>query len=154
VARKHLHWFRCDDARYTNGFFFELPHGKFYGFPAQDGRLKVAEHTGGEPVEDPLTDSREPEPEDDARVAAFVAAHLPGVQPERIQHKTCFYTRTPDEHFILDRYPGCENIAYAAGLSGHGFKFAPALGELLIELVDGESPPPDIGFLSRERFAS
>lgn len=153
VVRKHLHWFRCDDARYRSGFFFELPHGHFYGFPLQDGRLKVAEHTGGEPVENPLHASREPQPEDEAKIDAFVAEHLPGVQPERLEHKTCFYTRTPDEHFILDRYPGCNNVAYAAGLSGHGFKFVPVLGELLVDLGTGEEVSLDIGFLSRERFA-
>jgi monomeric sarcosine oxidase len=152
VVRKHLHWFRCDDERYTSGFFFELPHGHFYGFPARDGRLKLAEHTGGEPVPDPLHASAEADPADDARIEAFVADHLPGVQPERLAHKTCFYTRTPDEHFILDRYPDCDNVAYAAGLSGHGFKFASALGEALVDLVTESNARLDIGFLSRARF--
>lgn len=152
VARKHLHWFRCDDARYNSGFFFERPHGYFYGFPAQGGRIKLAEHSGGETVTDPLNASTEPDPEDSARIEAFIAEHLPGVQPERLQHKTCFYTRSPDEHFILDRYPGFANVAYAAGLSGHGFKFAPVLGELLVELVTQGETTLDIGFLSRARL--
>lgn len=154
VVRKHLHWFHCDDDRYRSGFFFELHHGQFYGFPAQDGRLKLAEHSGGEVIEDPLNASGEPDPEDDDRIAAFVADHLPGVKPGRLDHKTCFYTRTPDEHFILDRYPGCDHVAYAAGLSGHGFKFAPVLGELLVDLaIEGETAL-DIDFLSRERFTT
>jgi monomeric sarcosine oxidase len=152
VERKHLHWFRCDDARYNSGFFFELPHGQFYGFPAQHGRIKLAEHTGGEPVADPLNASGDPDPDDASRVDAFVAEHLPGVHPERLAHKACFYTRTPDEHFILDRYPGCDNVAYAAGLSGHGFKFASALGEVLVDLATAEDARPDLGFLSRSRF--
>ena len=152
VLRKHLHWFRCDDERYRNGFFFELPHGHFYGFPAQGGRLKLAEHSGGEVIDDPLTASRERDPEDDDRIAAFVADHLPGVQGKRVAHKTCFYTNTPDEHFILDSYPGCDRVAYAAGLSGHGFKFAPVLGELLVELAIEGNTSFDIRFLSRERF--
>jgi monomeric sarcosine oxidase len=154
VVRKHLHWFRCDDHRYRSGFFFELPHGQFYGFPAQDGRLKLAEHSGGEVIADPLSASREPDPEDDRRIAAFVAGHLPGVHGERVAHKTCFYTRTPDEHFILDRYPGCDRVAYAAGLSGHGFKFAPVLGELLVDLALEGRTSFDIEFLSRERFTT
>jgi monomeric sarcosine oxidase len=153
VVRKHLHWFRCDDDRYRSGFFFELPHGQFYGFPALDGRLKLAEHSGGEAIENPLNASVDPDPRDDERIAAFVSDHLPGVQAERLEHKTCFYTRTPDEHFIVDTCPGCDRVAYAAGLSGHGFKFAPGLGELLVDLaVEGETTL-DTGFLSLARFA-
>ena len=99
-----------------------------------------------------LETSREPDPQDDERIAAFVAEHLPGVQAERLAHKTCFYTRTPDEHFMVDTYPGCNRVAYAAGLSGHGFKFAPVLGELLVDLaVDGKTTL-DTGFLTRARF--
>jgi monomeric sarcosine oxidase len=153
VVRKHLHWFRCDDDRYRSGFFFELPQGQFYGFPARDGRLKLAEHSGGEVIEDPLNASREPDPQDDQRIAGFVAEHLPGVQAERLEHGTCFYTRTPDEHFVVDTYPGCNQVAYAAGLSGHGFKFAPVLGELLVDLAVEGKTTWDIGFLTRARFA-
>lgn len=154
VSRKHLHWFRCDDTRYRSGFFFDLPHGQFYGFPVGDGRLKLAEHSGGEVIDDPLTASGEPDAEDDDRIARFVADHLPGVSPERLEHKTCFYTRTPDEHFIVDRYPGCDRVAYAAGLSGHGFKFTTVLGELLVDLATEGEVALDIGFLSGDRFST
>jgi monomeric sarcosine oxidase len=154
VHRKHLHWFRCEDSRYQSGFFFDLPHGQFYGFPTKDGRVKLAEHTGGEPVSDPLTADRSPDSTDSARVETFARDHLPGVTLERLDHKTCFYTRTPDEHFIVDRYPGSDNVAYAAGLSGHGFKFAPALGELLVDLATGETPKTDCGFLSLSRLGT
>lgn len=152
VHRKHLHWFRCEDSRYQSGFFFDLPQGQFYGFPAAGGRLKVAEHTGGEPVSDPLSASREPSALDSQRVEAFVREHLPGVLDERLHHQTCFYTRTPDEHFIVDRYPGRHNVAFAAGLSGHGFKFASVLGETLVDLVTDENPVADCGFLGLGRL--
>lgn len=152
VHRKHLHWFRCEDARYTSGFFFDLPHGQFYGFPVQEGRIKLAEHSGGEVVSDPLTADRAPDPVDDQRIEAFIREHLPGVSPERLDHQTCFYTRTPDQHFFVDRYPGHKNVAFAAGLSGHGFKFAPALGELLVDLATGESPRVDCDFLNLSRL--
>jgi glycine/D-amino acid oxidase-like deaminating enzyme len=59
---------------------------------------------------------------------------------------------SPDEHFIVDRHPACANVVFAAGLSGHGFKFAPVLGKALAELaLDGGTSLP-IGFLSRSRF--
>ncbi|GAB5413463.1 MAG: N-methyl-L-tryptophan oxidase [Congregibacter sp.] len=151
VQRKHLHWFGCDDPRYRHGFFYQVADGLFYGFPAGDGRLKLAEHSGGEVVDDPLTAHRNLCPKDDARIANFVADYLPGVIGPRVDHATCFYTRTPDEHFIVDRYPGSSAVAFAAGLSGHGFKFAPALGEVLVDLATGVESVCDIDFLSLER---
>lgn len=153
VERKHLHWFRCQDERYKNGFFYEVAGALFYGFPASDGKLKLAEHTGGELVGDPLTAHRSPSVEDDRRIEAFVAECLPGVQPERLDHRTCFYTRSADDHFILDHYPGLQNIAYTAGLSGHGYKFAPVLGELLVDLATGTTSNLDIKFMSGTRFS-
>ena len=82
----------------------------------------------------------------------FVEEHLPGGTCERLEHKTCFYTRTPDQHFILDRHPNFENVAFAAGLSGHGYKFAPALGESLGDLATSGKTSVDISFLSLDRF--
>jgi glycine/D-amino acid oxidase-like deaminating enzyme len=152
-VRKHLHWFRCNDDRYKNGFFYELPDGEFYGFPSSNGRLKVSEHSGGTLVMDPLTAQRDREAADDRRIEAFVADYLPGVLPERVDHKTCFYTRTPDSHFVLDTYPGTSNVAYTAGLSGHGYKFAPVLGELMVDMATGLKPRFNIEFLSAARFA-
>ncbi len=152
VHRKHMHWFACDDPRYQSGFFFDLPHGQFYGFPAMDGRLKVAEHSGGEVVSDPLTASRAEDALDSQRIESFVREHLPGVGGERLEHQTCFYTRTADEHFIVDRYPGSNNVAFAAGLSGHGFKFASVLGEVLVDMAVGQKPAIECGFLGLSRF--
>lgn len=152
VERKHMHWFACDDERYRHGFFYELPHGQFYGFPMANGRLKLAEHSGGETVEDPLTASGDPCPVDEQRIADFVKNYLPGVHSERLAHKSCFYTRTPDDHFIVDRHPNFPQVAFAAGLSGHGFKFAPALGEVLVDFATQREASVDVSFLSLDRF--
>ena len=135
VLRKHVHWHETSEERYNCAFFYELEHGQFYGFPTGNGRLKLGEHSGGEPVADPLAISREPDPEDTARVEAFVADYLPGVSLKRLQHEVCLYTMTPDANFIVDRHPDSDRVAFAAGLSGHGFKFTPVLGEILVDLV-------------------
>ncbi|MEM0955290.1 MAG: N-methyl-L-tryptophan oxidase [Pseudomonadota bacterium] len=153
VTRKHLHWFRCDDERYRSGFFMELEDGHFYGFPAAGGRLKLAEHTGGATVANPLEASREQDPQDSDRIDAFVRKHLPGVSGERLEHGSCFYTMTPDTHFIVDSYPGSERVAFAAGLSGHGFKMSSALGEALVNLATGADTGVDLDFLALKRFA-
>ena len=64
------------------------------------------------------------------------------------------YTMTPDAHFIVDRHPEIPSLAFAAGLSGHGFKLTPALGEALAELALGSGTRLPVDFLSAGRFAS
>ena len=125
----------------------------FYGFPKLDMRgLKVAEHSDGALVEDPLTCERGPEREDTLRVEDFIRRRLAGVAPDGGEHASCFYTMTPDGHFIVDQLPNAGHVAFAAGLSGHGFKFASVLGETLSQLALGESPTCDIDFLRASRF--
>ena len=62
------------------------------------------------------------------------------------------YTRSPDEHFVVDRHPQYSQVALVAGLSGHGFKFAPVLAEAASDLVFGRTCSLPIDFLSLERF--
>jgi glycine/D-amino acid oxidase-like deaminating enzyme len=60
---------------------------------------------------------------------------------------------TPDCQFIVDHHPASERVAFAAGLSGHGFKFSPVLGEILADLVLTGATTLDIEFLGRTRTA-
>jgi sarcosine oxidase len=152
VLRKHLHWFEADQLELQSGFFFELEHGHFYGFPTLDGLLKVGEHSHGEEITDPLNVSRELDAEDLARVSSFVKTHFPGAGEHR-RHAVCFYTMTPDSQFIVDHHPCSQRVAFAAGLSGHGFKFSPVLGEILADLVLSGETDLNIEFLSRNRAA-
>jgi monomeric sarcosine oxidase len=158
VVRKHLHWFLNQDARLKEesggpAFFYETPQGYYYGFPHIDERgLKAAEHTGGETVTDPLTVDRRVDSSELVRVQDFLAHHLPGVSSQPIGHTVCMYTLTPDEHFLVDRHPDHAQVALTAGLSGHGFKFTPVLGEILADLaMEGRTSHP-IEFLSLGRF--
>jgi sarcosine oxidase len=132
-----------------------LPQGIFYGFPSIDGQsVKVAEHTGGRVLESPDVVDRSIDQDEQNRLAQFLAAHLPGVSREVVRHATCLYTMSPDEHFIVDRHPQYPNVFFAAGLSGHGFKFTPVLGKALADLaIDGDTDLP-IDFLSLARFAN
>jgi glycine/D-amino acid oxidase-like deaminating enzyme len=134
-------------------FLFELPRGVFYGYPQLDVRgVKVGEHSGGRAVDDPLTVDRAVDRSEQAALERFLAAHLPGVSKRVAGHAVCLYTMSPDEHFIVDRHPAHANVAFAAGLSGHGFKFAPVLGRALADLVVDRSTNLPIGFLSLARF--
>lgn len=159
VRRKSLFWFETDDSRYdiASGmpvFLFELSNGVFYGFPKLDERgVKFAEHTGGRKVNDPLTVDRSVVADEQRRLVDALSANLPGVSPRVTDHTVCLYTMSADEHFIVDRHPRHPNVVFAAGLSGHGFKFTPVLGRVLADLaLDGETELP-IDFLSLKRFA-
>ena len=158
IRRKSLFWFESNTAEYdvAAGFpvyLFELPAGVFYGFPKLESRgVKVAEHTGGRVVEDPLVVDRAVDSTEQHRLADFLAAHLPAVSRHVSDHTVCLYTMSPDEHFLVDRHPAHENIVFAAGLSGHGYKFTAVLGKALAQLaLDGGTELP-IGFLSLARF--
>lgn len=158
VRRKSLFWFACDKPEYSAGsglpvFLFELPHGIFYGFPKIDEHgVKFAEHSGGRTVRDPLTVDRTIDAAEEFRLVEVLSQLLPGVSSRVTQHAVCMYTMSPDEHFIVDRHPATANVVFAAGLSGHGFKFVPVLGRALADLaLDGGTNLP-IDFLSLKRF--
>ena len=145
-------------------FLFDTAEGIFYGLPEVEnqsagasndpsvGGLKVAEHTGGQLVADPLAADRSFDPADNARVESFLASYLPGVRRELLRYSVCMYTLSPDEHFIVDRDPANPRVVFAAGLSGHGFKFTPVLGEALADLATGGATSLPIDFLSLARF--
>lgn len=67
--------------------------------------------------------------------------------------KTCMYTNTPDENFILDFVPGYQDVVVAIGFSGHGFKFASVVGEIMTDLAMKGSTELPIEFLSAKRFS-
>lgn len=157
VRRKPLFWFEAletayDPARGCPCFLFEMPTGIFYGMPQIDADgVKIAEHTGGAVVSDPLAVKRELEPAERRRVEEFIAAAMPQVSHRLTRHSVCMYTMSPDAHFVIDRHPDFPQTAFAAGLSGHGFKFTGVLGEVLADLVlDGRTSLP-VGFLAANR---
>jgi outer membrane protein assembly factor BamD (BamD/ComL family) len=159
VKRKPVFWFRATDRALAREsgcpvYLFETPAGVFYGFPTLPGTdaLKVAEHTGGHAVADPLTVDRKLDLEDRRRVAAFLSEHLRGTSPEVVRHSVCLYTMSPDEHFVVDRHPAHPQVVFTCGLSGHGFKFTSVLGETMAALASGESSPSPIEFLSLARL--
>lgn len=158
IARKFVGWFRIppnreDAFRGIPTYFFELPHGTFYGFPSIDGQTaKLAEHSGGQPIADPANVDRECHADDTPRLMAFVQGHLPGLCPDLDRHSVCLYTLTPDQHFIIDRHPEHDNVAIAAGFSGHGFKFTPVVGEALADLATHGTTDLPIRFLGIDRF--
>ena len=66
----------------------------------------------------------------------------------------CLYTNTPDEHFLIDRHPSAPNVLLAGGFSGHGFKFASVVGEILADLITTGSATPQADFLRASRLGA
>lgn len=159
VRRKPVFWYATDNDAYKveNGaptFFFETDAGLFYGFPQIDRRgLKVAEHSGGETVVDPLAVDRELRPSDRGPVEGFLRRYMPAVSAQVTRHSVCMYTLTPDEHFLVGIHPEATHVAFVAGLSGHGFKFATVLGEVLADFTTTGTTTHPVDFLSPRRFA-
>ena len=77
----------------------------------------------------------------------FRRTYLPHISGSVSRHESCLYTLSHDENFYLDVHPQFDNVAFAAGLSGHGFKFAPVLGEVLADLVTKCASVHEFGFL-------
>jgi N-methyl-L-tryptophan oxidase len=156
-VRKCFAWFESAQKVFTPdvfaGFVAESDVGHFYGFPDLDGSgMKIGRHDKGQPVsEDAALAPFGDEASDLADLQSFLQLHLPGAGKLRIG-KVCEYDVTPDTDFIIDRIPACPKVHVATGFSGHGFKFASAIGEALAErIVKGESRV-DLSMFSCERF--
>lgn len=125
----------------------------WYGFPAnRDGIVKLANHGPGRRVhpDDPRTIA----PEDEAKLRAFLHESLPGLADAPLHaSKTCLYCDAFDGDFFIGCDPARPGLAVAAGDSGHGFKFAPVLGEVIADAIDGKETPFTKRFRWRERSA-
>ncbi|MFE3577400.1 N-methyl-L-tryptophan oxidase [Lysinibacillus sp. NPDC059133] len=154
-TRKTFAWFEAEEQLYREDVFpaycFEFADSAYYGFPSIDGAgLKLGRHDGGEVINpnDPL---RPFDDQDALDLQNFINRFMP-------QHgalkfgKTCKYSMTPDEDFIIDFLPEHRNIIIAAGFSGHGFKFSSAVGEVLADLTLNGKSKQDLSIFRLSRF--
>ncbi len=163
VTRQVLCWFQPQEsiAAFTEDHFpvylieGDGQHPLIYGFPltgpAQEG-LKVALHALEE-VCTPDTVDRAIRPSDEAIVRERLATTLPSLAGKLLRAETCLYTMTPDEHFLIGPHPSYPGVTVAAGFSGHGFKFAQVIGEILGDLVVERRSRHNIDLFSIERFS-
>jgi sarcosine oxidase len=158
VRRKVVFWHVVKGGAYhvdrgTPVYGYDVDGGFFYGFPSLGGQtIKVGEHTGGNAVLSPDDLERSLRDGDHARVRGFVEQYLPEAMPQVMKHSVCMYTMTPDEHFIIDRHPGYGNVVFAAGFSGHGFKFAPVVGSVLADLLTTGTTSEPVSLFRASRF--
>ena len=155
IVRKQQQWFQLDriDIKYENGFpafLIETDQKCFYGFPEIDYLgMKVAEHSGGQAASSPDTIDRECNLDDLRATESFMDSYFHFKRRRMVHQSTCMYTMSQDGHFIIDHHPDSRHVVFAAGMSGHGFKFAPLIGERLVRLLTGE-PDDQWNFLRME----
>jgi sarcosine oxidase len=132
--------------------------GVYYGFPFLQGDrfpgpagMKFAWHYAGTQT-DPDAVNRNITKEEIRELINRVKEYFPAADSKLIAASTCLYSNTPDENFIIDHLPGSnEKIIIACGFSGHGFKFAPAIGKILSDLVIKGNTEHNIDFLKLTR---
>jgi sarcosine oxidase len=128
----------------------------FYGFAASDGRnrgVKVAIHAGEEMCS-PDSIDRSIREDDELAMRSVIASRIPTLNGPFLEARTCMYTMTPDEHFIIEQHPDFPQVSIAAGFSGHGFKFSSVVGEILADLAIEGRTSHNIALFSHRRFSS
>ncbi len=134
-------------------FVAEVPDGHYYGFPVYQvpgfklGKFNHLNETGR-----PAELKREPDRADEQLLREFADSYFPGAGGPTMRLSTCMFTNTPDEDFILDRHPDHPNVVVGAGFSGHGFKFASVIGEILASLAADGQTDHDLDLFELSRF--
>jgi len=141
VQRNVLFWFSParDEAHFTPNrfpvFLGEIGPGLiWYGFPDTGDGFKVALHHSG-PATTPETVDRNVHAAESDTMRSLLQRFLPAANGPLRETQVCTYTTTPDQHFIIDWHPAADRVLVASPCSGHGFKFASAIGEVLVDLV-------------------
>ena len=136
-------------------FILTAEEGTFYGFPLYEhpGFKLGGPHFAREPM-DPREPDRTPSTRQVAYIQDCLARYLPDAAGLPLSLKGCVYTVSPDEDFIIDAVPGAPQAVFASCCSGHGFKFASAIGEILADLSTGLPSPFDLSPFSLSRFGA
>lgn len=159
VTRQVMGWFAPTNPNlFRSGsfpvFLIESAHGVHYGIPPfGDAGIKVAKHHHRDQSVDPDAYDRNVSADDEALIRSALAEHLPAANGALVDAATCLYTMMPDGDFLIDRLPSCPQVIVASPCSGHGFKFASAIGEILAELAHDGKARADISLFSLGRFA-
>ena len=158
VERQVLFWFepRANPELFKAGacpifvFDYDGEH-HLYGFPDMGEGVKAALMHLGEPS-DAETLRRDVDDRDEQAIRTQLNRFLPDAAGERLDAQVCMFTNTPDRHFLIDFHPLYSQVVIASPCSGHGFKFASAIGEILADLVEGGETRHDISLFGVDRL--
>ena len=156
--RQTVFWFKpLQDAELLSAarmpvFIWQQRGGNYYyGVPDMGEGVKAAEHHAGE-FASPDSIRREITQEDELPVRGFLKRHIPLAGGEIVSSTTCLYTNSPDGHFLIDFHPNYRNVIIVSACSGHGFKFATVIGELVSDMLLERKTKYDISLFSLSRF--
>lgn len=158
VQRNVQVWFNPDTDAYAvdrfTSFLVDRPElpAPLYGFPDFGGGVKAAFHGFGDVTDAEHFDRSVDPSRDIAPLAAALEQWMPGAAHRVREAKPCMYTLTPDHDFVIDQHPDHPKLVLCGGFSGHGFKFAPVVGEIAADLALDGGTRHEIGFLSLARF--
>jgi sarcosine oxidase len=159
VERTVQHWFTAaSDASQFQGdrfpvylFEYAQPNQLFYGFPDTGAGVKVARHHQGRTTTAEGLEREVAETEVKG-MRLLLSRYLPDANGPHLRSVACMYTNTPDRDFIIGAHPSCARVLVASACSGHGFKFASAIGEALADLALGQAPRCDLSPFAIDRF--
>lgn len=167
VTRQTVHWFEpvtsvedfTPDKCPVFVWDWPVPDGErpaeIYGIPYQkgDSGVKVGLYRDGVPA-DPDTLDRTVTDADASRLVDAISVAMPTLAGTRVGGIACMYAGVQDDDFVLGIHPGSSGrVVLAVGFSGHGFKFAPVVGEIVSDLAIDSATRHEIGFLSPTRLA-
>lgn len=135
-------------------FMVDTSSSHFYGIPTEAGDgVKIAQHYGQPELNSPQEIHRQITDADIVPIRKFLTDFMPDLASAPLASSAvCIYTLSPDRHFIIDRHPHHGRVALACGFSGHGFKFAPVVGEMLADLLEGKERLETQSLFSISRF--
>jgi sarcosine oxidase len=154
VLQEQLAFFRVRDPEAHRPDRLPLLIHRFAGTTSLGSLFPIFDHEGVKvmvdrigPVVDPAAPERTIDPIILERQRAYAMSLLPAATGDVLETTSCRYTMTPDEDFIIDRHPQHPQIVIASPCSGHGFKFAPVIGQIAADLaLKGETAYPTARF--------
>lgn len=136
-------------------FNLQVEEGRYYGFPVYEVpgfKLGRYHHLGETGSADAVR--REPDIADERLLREFADRYFPDGSGDVMALRSCLFTNTPDEHFILDQHPDFDQVILVSPCSGHGYKFCSVIGEIVADLATGDGRTShDIAFLRGDRPA-
>jgi sarcosine oxidase len=159
VERQMFHWFEPIAERELHAAahcplaLWEFERERMVAtFPDLGDGVKVGLHHEGE-LTDPSTVRRTTTAAEDEEIRALLTRLMPRAAGRQLEARVCLYTNTPDRDFLIDAHPAHAGVLLVSPCSGHGFKFASAIGEIAADLVTRGTSAFDLAPFRLGRFA-
>ena len=161
LERQVLFWFEpassadlFDPENSPNHSWEYKPGSSLYCQPDFGGGVKTAFHHDGEMFDEPTELDRAVREEDERSLRHAISDIIPQLNGRVVKSAVCLYTDTPDRHFLLDWHPGHKNVIICSPCSGHGFKFAAVVGEIVADMATKGDSGYDMSLFSIDRLLS